>query len=156
MSDSDTSDYYTISEANKMIPELKLVFIRIQQMQYQVQSLFKELKRLGVDFIPKDEKELLLLSQSLNEDSLDIVSSLRILLKNIQEEIQSLSNRGCNIASIDQGKVCWPCRIKNKEILLSWHIGEKQIQYWLNTNDKSKIRRPIEELLEVEYDFETT
>ena len=42
--------YYTLEQANDMIPELELIFIRIQQMQIQVQSLFKMVKKQGIDF----------------------------------------------------------------------------------------------------------
>ena len=37
----EDKQYYTLEQANRMIPELELIFIRIQQMQIQVQSLFK-------------------------------------------------------------------------------------------------------------------
>ena len=144
--DSPSLAHYTVAEANKMIPELETFFIRIQQMQLQIQMLFKELRKTGIDFIPKNEKELLLLHETLDDEAIDTVSSLKVLLANIQDEISALSSRGCNVANIEQGKVCWPCRHLDKEVLLSWHVGETKIGFWLYADDKGKIRRPISEL----------
>ncbi len=139
--------HYTIDEANEMIPELDKFFIRIQQMQKQIQELIREHKKAGIDYIPKNEKELLLLHETLDDEAIDTVTSLKVLLANIQDEISALSSRGCNVASIDQGKVCWPSKLLDKEVLLSWHIGEKKVAYWLDADDSSRTRRPISELM---------
>ena len=145
--DKQALAHYTIDEANKMIPELQTFFIRIQQMQGQIQDLIRELKKTGIDVIPKNEKELMLLHETLDEEAIDTVTSLKVLLANIQDEISLLSNRGCNVASIDQGKVCWPSKHMDKEVLLSWHYGEKSVAYWLDADDSNYVRRPISELM---------
>ena len=154
--DISNFSHETIDEANRMIPELQLFFIRIQQMQLQIQRYFKELKNTGIDFIPKNDKELLLLHETLDDEAVDTVSSLKVLLANIQDEIKKLSNRGCNVASIDQGKVCWPCKHLDKDVLLSWHVGEKEINYWQDANDTSKLRRPLSELTTSDSEIATT
>lgn len=146
----DKKLFYTLDEANKMIPELELAFIRIQQMQVQVQNLFKIIKKQGIDFIPRDNKELFLLYETLDDDSTDIISSLKLLLTNIQEEINSLNERGCNVASLEHGRVNWSSVLSGKEVLLSWHLGEQKITHWCDVDDSSHIRRPISELNHLE------
>ena len=138
--------YYTLDEANRMIPQLDLAFIRIQQMQFQVQSLFKTIKKQGIDFVPRDNKELLLLYETLDEDSANIISSLKLLLTNIQDELNTLSDQGCNVASLEHGRVNWTCKLPDREVLLSWHWGEQEINYWCDTDDSKSVRRPLSEL----------
>ena len=48
---TQATHYYTVDEANLMIPDLDLAFIRIKQMQLQVQDLFKLVKKRGIDFV---------------------------------------------------------------------------------------------------------
>jgi len=147
---SDEKLYYTLEQANDMIPELELIFIRIQQMQIQVQSLFKMVKKQGIDFIPRDNKELFLLYETLDEDSTDTISSLKVLLTNIQDEINRLSDKGCNVSSLEHGRVNWACKLPDREVLLSWHIGEQQITHWCDADDTKYIRRPLSELPSVD------
>lgn len=142
----DQKLYTTLAEANSMIPQLELAFIRIQQMQVQVQSLFKIIKKQGIDFIPRDNKELLLLYETLDEDSSNIISSLKLLLTNIQDELNALNEQGCNVASLEHGRVNWACKLPGREVLLSWHWGEQQVDYWCDTDDSGNKRRPISEL----------
>ena len=132
-----------------MIPDLKLAFIRIQQMQIHVQKLFRSIKKQGIDFIPRDNKEFLLLYETLDEDSIDLLSSLKLILSNIQEEILNLNQQGCNVSSIEHGRFNWPCKILDKEILLTWHVGEKKVTHWCDLNKKNE-RKPLSELLSVE------
>ena len=145
---SQSTQYYTVDEANLMIPDLDLAFIRIKQMQIQVQELFKLVKKRGIDFVPSDDKQLLLLHSTLDDESIDVLSSLKLLLANIQEEINALSERGCSVASIDQGLVKWHCKLPDKVVYLSWVHGEKkQVSHWCDSlDDTASRRRPLSEL----------
>ncbi|HAV93738.1 MAG: hypothetical protein CMF52_08300 [Legionellales bacterium] len=144
---SQSTQYYTVDEANLMIPDLDLAFIRIKQMQIQVQELFKLVKKRGIDFVPSDDKQLLLLHSTLDDESIDVLSSLKLLLANIQEEINALSERGCSVASIDQGLVKWHCKLSDKVVYLSWVHGEKQVSHWCDSlDDSASRRRPLSEL----------
>ena len=146
--DTGTStQFYTVDEANMMIPDLDLAFIRIKQMQIQVQDLFKVVKKHGIDFVPNDEKQLLLLQGTLDDESINTLSSLKLLLANIQEEISALSKKGCSVASIDQGMVNWQSKHSDRVILLSWLHGEKAVTHWCDSKDESASRRrPLSEL----------
>lgn len=143
-----STQYYTIDQANMMIPDLDLAFIRIKQMQTQIQDLLKVVKKSGVDFVPNDEKQLLLLQNTLDEESIDTLSSLKLLLANMQEEISTISKKGCTITSIDQGVVHWPYKHSNNEVIfLSWLHGETVVNHWCqNKDDKSSKRRPLSDL----------
>lgn len=142
-----SAKFYTVDEANMMIPDLDLAFIRIKQMQIQVQDLFKIVKKNGIDFVPNDEKQLILLQETLDDESINTLSSLKLLLANIQEEISTLSKKGCSVASIDQGIVNWQCKHSDRVILLSWLHGEKSVTHWCDSKDDSASkRRPLSEL----------
>ena len=144
---SKSTQFYTVDEANMMIPDLDLAFIRIKQMQIQVQDLFKVVKKHGIDFVPNDEKQLLLLQGTLDDESINTLSSLKLLLANIQEEISALSKKGCSVASIDQGMVNWQSKHSDQVILLSWLHGEKSVTHWCDSKDESASRRrPLSEL----------
>jgi len=144
---TEATQFYTIDEANMMIPDLDLAFIRIKQMQIQVQDLFKQVKKRGIDFVPNDDKQLLLLHSTLDDESIDVLSSLKLLLANIQEEINMLSDKGCSVASIERGLVSWQCKFSDRVILLSWLHGEKTVSHWCDMKDDSASkRRPLSEL----------
>lgn len=144
---STSNQFYTIDEANMMIPDLDLAFIRIKQMQIQVQNLFKIVKKQGIDFVPSDEKHLLLLQNTLDDESIDVLSSLKLLLSNIQEEINALSDKGCSVTSIEHGIVNWKSKHSSRVIFLSWLHGESKISHWcVNRDDGASRRRPLSEL----------
>ena len=144
---SATDRFYSLDDANLMIPDLDLAFIRIRQMQIQVQTLFKTVKKRGIDFVPTDDKQLFLLQSSLDDESIDVLSSLKLLLANIQEEINQLSDKGCSVASIEKGAVNWRFKYENRVIFLSWLHGEKTISHWCaNRDDGMSRRRPLSEL----------
>ena len=147
ISSEASSEFYTVDEANMMIPDLDIAFIRIKQMQIQVQDLFKIVKKNGIDFVPNDDKQLLLLQSTLDEDSINTLSSLKLLLANIQDEINALSKKGCSVASIDQGMVNWQSKYSDRVIFLSWLHGEKTVSHFCDKNDDSSSnRRPLSEL----------
>lgn len=149
--DIASRQFYTIDEANMMIPDLDLAFIRIKQMQIQVQNLFRVVKKRGIDFVPSDDKQLLLLQNTLDDESIDVLSSLKLLLANIQEEIDNLTDKGCSVASIEKGIVNWQSRHANRTIFLSWSHGERCISHWcLKGDDGASRRRPLSELISEE------
>ena len=136
--------HYTLQEANQMIPELQLAFIRIHQMQSQIQSLFKHIKSMGIDFIPKDNRELMMLHDSVDEGAIDLLSSVKVLLANIQNEVNTLNRKGCNVSSIENGAVCWPTQLSDRSVMFSWQVGESRITHWQEDEDND--RRPLSEL----------
>ena len=144
LSTQNMQKYYSLDEANQMIPSLQMAFIRIHQMQTQIHVLFKRIKSLGIDFSPGDN--VLLMNDTLDEESIDTLSSVKVLLANIQREISSLQNQGCSVSSIEKGSVCWPFQLSEREVMLSWRIGETQVSHW--QEDEEHDRRPLSELVE--------
>lgn len=122
-----TKQYFSLAQANAMLPALNQAFKRIMQMHNQIHQLYQKLSATDVDLNPEAiEFDL----DVLNTQELDYLSSLKILLNAIDEEVAGLFATGCLVKDISQGVVEWPAWHNEQDILFSWKYGEKQVAYW--------------------------
>ena len=88
--------------------------------------------------IEDDLKDL----SSYDQDSLDTVSSLKIMLSTVQEEIDYLKSNGCYLTNIEKGTVHWHSKFEQKDIVLSWTQGEEEDCHWHLSKHDFNNRKP--------------
>lgn len=121
--------FYGLTEANALIPKLSNAFVRLYQMNDQLQKLLTEVREKNL-LIDKNDFEL---DQSMDEETLDTLSSIKILLTAIQDEVDSIQvNHGVKIKSLDQGIVNIPAKNDENEMYYYWEVGHKTIDFWLD------------------------
>ena len=87
--DSSATDetFYSIKEANSLIPKLSLLFIQIQHMQALIQGNFAVVKRKNMDFSNNYDKLVRAYEKKADEEAIDAISSIKLLITHIQQQI---------------------------------------------------------------------
>lgn len=124
--------YFTIDEANALIPRLEMLMARTQRAALHLRS---ELQNEGSD----SESDRPLTTADVLRTRPDLAATAREL-ESAVEEIEAL---GCQFKGIDLGLVDFPTRIDGSTVLLCWQYGEKQIAFWHRTDEGFAGRRPL-------------
>ena len=135
--------YFTVEEANEMIPFLEEAFTRIIQMRHQIGELYQLLETM--EAAPQSDDFPIRLpeaSPAVNHNR----ATLKALMGAVQEELEEIRSRGCLVKGIDNGLVDWYGRRDGRDIFLCWRLGEDEVRYWHDTHSGFRGRRPIDEL----------
>jgi len=135
----NTNKSFTLEEVNACIPEVEQAFYRLLQMNAQVNQIIHQLKAHDVilqDSFHHDGPA------DQDEESLDSLSSLKVLLTAIQHDMNAITQKGGAIQNIDDGIVNWNGVADERPMIFSWKLGEKTIQFW-QESFKSTDRKPL-------------
>ncbi|HJN37726.1 MAG TPA: DUF2203 family protein [Gammaproteobacteria bacterium] len=127
--------------AEQMIPEVKAKLIRIQQLNILIQNCLKTLRTKNIKFHNNMDD-----MDEYDNESIDTISSLKIMLSTVQNEIDILKDQGCLLINIEKGIIHWHSQHNNKEIILSWVSGEQPRCHWHYQEDDFDNRKPMKEL----------
>jgi hypothetical protein len=123
--------YFTVAEANALIPELQKQILRLQAMldrlreEYgeKVQQVFELTQRNG--FPPHWEP-----------------SSIADAVHKAVEELHQL---GVILRDVEHGIVDFPHLRDGREVFLSWKLGEEHVRYWHELDAGFDARKPLTE-----------
>jgi hypothetical protein len=108
--------YFTLEEANRMLPEMKIELEALQTIKNKFESRYIELQKWKKQ--ERDEQEIFTLECEL--DFLQIESKTHIL---------NIFHRGVELKDIDLGLIDFPSIIDGEEMLLCWKLGEPSIRF---------------------------
>jgi len=135
--------YFSVEEANRMIPTLEAAFARMIQINTQIRSIYQRLAETG--YAPSHE-DFEVAPQGASREVMSDLASLRALIDALKDQIATLHGAGCVVKDIEQGLVDWYARAGGRDVFLCWKLGEKQVQYWHELEAGYPGRRPISEL----------
>ena len=136
--------YFTVAEANAMIPDLESAFMRILQMRGQIETIRERLERAGLSVEEEEEPDVL--AAELNPALAGQKATMRGLIEVVENEIASLHARGCLVKGLDPALVDWYAKRDGEDIFLCWKLGEEKIEWWHGIRDGFQGRRPVSEL----------
>lgn len=144
--------YFTIAQANAMVPELERYFERVFQITQQMDEALERVEDVGAPFDEQSScDELFELGGEDNDpQTLDDLLNLKLFSEALNQQIQQIQDLGCLIKDLRKGLVDWYALEQNREIFLCWHFGEKSVNYWHEINGGFKNRRHVRELLSAE------
>nr|MCH9670693.1 DUF2203 domain-containing protein [Gammaproteobacteria bacterium] len=79
-------------------------------------------------------------------DTIDELSTLKLLIGGVRQEVAALVNVGCVVKQIDNGVVDWYALKDGREVFLCWRLGEKRVGYWHELEMGYRERRSVAEL----------
>lgn len=139
--------YFTVEEANQMIPFLEDAFTRALQMRHQIGDIMQLLEL--VDAAPeRDDFEI-----NLPDASPAVIhnrATLKALMLAVQDELTKIEATGCLVKNLEHGLVDWFAKKGGRDVFLCWRMGEKEVLFWHDTRDGFRGRRPIDELYETD------
>lgn len=121
--------YFTVGEANALLPELRVKLLRLQAM----------LQRLREEYGEK-ELELLKLERANGKHPEWGESSVA---REIHKAVDELHKMGILIKDIDEGIVDFPHIRDGREVMLCWRLGEERVQYYHELDTGFRGRKPI-------------
>ena len=122
--------YFTVSEANSLIPRLLVDIPKIQKLS----------ERLETDF---PDVALARRNAHLNGGSLQGAEYLHVA-RIFQSLIKDLEEKGCILKGIEHGLVDFLALIEGREVYLCWKLPERKIEFWHDINAGFSGRRKIQ------------
>jgi hypothetical protein len=122
--------YFTIAEANKVLP------VVVKKFEY---ALAKK------NDIQKIEQQLQMSLSTTNsfEDYVKIKQHLNSAVTKFYQALEDLESTGVVVKSLDEGLLDFPSRRFDEEVWLCWKYGEKEIKFWHEKDTGFKGRKPI-------------
>lgn len=130
----------SIDEVNALIPQMEETINRLVQMNAQVNRIIDKLR--DADVILNDNLTINPISGQ-DEDTINDLSSLKVLLLTIQDEVSVVHAHGGSIDNIEEAVICWQSKIDEHELTLSWKLGEKEVVFGVDNNN----RKPLADIL---------
>jgi hypothetical protein len=123
--------YFTVAEANALIPELQKQLLRLQAM----------LERLREEYGEKAEQVFVLTLRNgfppLWEPS--------PIADAVHRAVDELHKLGVILRDVEQGIVDFPHLRDGREVFLCWKLGEEQVRYWHELDTGFDARKPLTE-----------
>ena len=131
--DPTYSRFFTVDEANALIP-------RLRPKVEELLATFKEIR---------SEIETAASQAGLPPDSPDLAKHLESraiapgLFDRVKGLIGELQDQGCLVNGPEVGLVDFPCVYNNEIVFLCWKYGEPGVGYWHRIPDGFAGRRPL-------------
>ena len=129
------AQFYTIAEANALLPELTTLLEEMRTQGQQLASLqekqvevLKKMKGNG-HHDPTEDATVTGLVQSLEED--------------LRQGITQLAEWGIQLKNLGTGLVDFPALREGRTVLLCWQLGEPEVAYWHETTTGFAGRQPL-------------
>ncbi|MBI3190937.1 DUF2203 domain-containing protein [archaeon] len=133
---------FSIDEANKLIPKIKMIFDEIFVLKKKTAFVRDEMKWIK-EFWGNDLND----SDNIDADSYrKFEQEININLKRIDQSLKKIEKFGCIVKDVDGGLVDFYSVVKGKKIFLCWQYGETNIRYWHSADVGIHERRPVAEI----------
>ncbi|HZS36207.1 MAG TPA: DUF2203 domain-containing protein [Polyangia bacterium] len=131
--------YFTIEEANSLIPALEIHFSKVMQLRAQLRVGYDQLEKLGA---PPTVETL-----DLDSGPPDVQRArgrFRGLMEALTEELNAIEQTGVQVKDLDIGLCDFLGQREGREVWLCWQYGEKQVGFWHDLESGFAGRQPLE------------
>ncbi|MEB1806965.1 MAG: DUF2203 domain-containing protein [Bacillaceae bacterium] len=125
--------YFTIEEANELLPLLEVELTTLQQIQTTFQLKIKQLKELKAS---RDH-------QRPEQGIFTLESELEFLQMEANLHLRNIESKGVQLKGIDLGLLDFPAILNGEEVLLCWKQGESRITHYHGQHEGFSGRKPI-------------
>lgn len=132
-----TKKYFTLDEANQLVPTLEIKLSRLLSIKRDMAELIDQLQKKGLDV------ETLFAKAETDDDLKRLKSSLEGLGHTFNASLFDIEQGGCLIKDLDLGLIDFYAVHENSEIFLCWQLGEKEVRYWHGTNEGFSARKNL-------------
>lgn len=122
--------YFTISEANKVLPSVIEKFKTVVNYKNQIIKVEQELNTT-------------LMPNTTFEQYAKVKHSLNSTVTKFYQAIEELEKTGVVIKGIEEGLLDFPSKRFDDEIWLCWKDGETEIKFWHEKDSGFNGRKPI-------------
>jgi hypothetical protein len=139
--------YYTLTEVNALVPQVRGAFVRILQLRAALKPIYKRLEQAGA---APERSDFEVVQPGLSADVLRDRASFKALVEALNDEINAVGETGAVIKDLDTGLVDWLAAHPGDghDIWLCWRFGEEAVEFWHDLEAGFAGRRPVAELKE--------
>ena len=121
--------YFTVEEANALVPELNDWVPRLQELYALMNKGFPDIQKARA-------------KAEYSGGSAHGTDYLKVALK-ANQITKNLEKKGCVLKGIETGLVDFPSIREGKEVYLCWKIPEQEIRFWHDLDTGFAGRKPI-------------
>ncbi|HEX8218074.1 MAG TPA: DUF2203 domain-containing protein [Chloroflexia bacterium] len=129
--------YYTLSEANDMLPELSQLIELMQAQRGQLELLQGRSKVVA-------QKTRGNGNHNPGED-VALAQATKQVEEALQAAIKQLQDWGIELKDLGTGLVDFPALREGRVVYLCWKVGEPEIAYWHETDTGFAGRQPLDD-----------
>jgi hypothetical protein len=116
--------FYTVEEANRMLPELTLILHEMQAAKEEILTHRDELEQL----------EQVAASNGHAHHAEELTAQLDTLVRLLNHRLERLNDASIELRDLDDGLLDFPSLRGTRMIWLCWKLGELQLAYWHELN----------------------
>ncbi|MGZ3442467.1 MAG: DUF2203 family protein [Polyangia bacterium] len=132
--------YFTVAEANAMVPALEVRFGKVMRLRAQLRQAYDALDEAGEP--PTADS----LERSDGPDELrKLRGRFRALLEALTEELAAVEELGVAVKDLDLGLCDFLGEREGREVWLCWQYGEKSVAFWHELGEGFGSRHPLVE-----------
>ncbi|MFQ3610020.1 MAG: DUF2203 domain-containing protein [Fimbriimonadales bacterium] len=121
--------YFTVAEANALLPELRTKLLRLQAMMARLREEYQE---------RADE----LLKHALTNGK-QIHWEPSTVAQEVHKAVDEIHKMGILLKDLDEGIVDFPHLREGREVMLCWRIGEDRVNYYHELDAGFRNRKPL-------------
>ncbi len=121
--------YFTIEEANAVLPELEPLVGRVLTLRARISSRSRQMGELLTD-----------LSSDVGGP---LPSQLAGEFAELERLVGRIQSHGCVLKSLEAGLLDFLCEREGRDVFLCWRYGEPSVQYYHELHTGFGGRRPV-------------
>ena len=137
----DVKRYFTVAEANALIPALEVRFGKVMQLRAQLRTAYDALVAAGET--PTAET---LERREGSDELVRLRGRFRALLEALTDELTAVEGLGVAVKDLDLGLCDFLGEREGREVWLCWQYGEKSVGFWHELGEGFGGRHPLAEL----------
>jgi hypothetical protein len=128
--------YFTVEEANKALPLVRVIVGDIARQWRVVEEL-----RLRLSAVLSDRRRLA--SDPYSEELAQSQAEMEIEGEKLEAFVEELTKLGVELKGLDDGLCDFPSIRDGREVYLCWRLGEPEVMYWHERNAGFAGRQPL-------------
>ena len=135
----DDKRYFSVDEANELIPELELRFSKVMQLRAQLRVSYQELEKQG------ESPTAQTLERTDGEpEQVRTRGRFRGLMETLTEELHAIEATGVSVKDLDIGLCDFLGSREGRDVWLCWQYGEKRVGFWHDLDTGFSGRQPLQ------------
>lgn len=130
--------YFTIEEANELIPTLEYKMPRLLQMKRDIATFVTMLTKKGIKV-----EELFAMTDTQDDELLSYKEKLDRLSSVLHAAMAEIQELGCLVKDMDLGLIDFYGMHNGEEVFYCWQMGESKIRYWHKASEGFSKRQPL-------------
>lgn len=138
MPDMDETKYFTLDEAQSLLPVLDTLLKRAIEEKRAAQAVEEELQALSRSIFLNG-------GMYLNVERVGRRrASYESHVRQAKDSLAEINAIGVQVKDLDTGLLDFPCRVEGETVLLCWKMGESRIEHWHTLDAGFRGRQPID------------